>query len=131
MDDLVAVDAEQRGAEDLLSLSASTSTFMKPWVSPRSRARPTRVIGITPTSAGLPAGPHLGLAHADAAERRVDEEGIGRDAVGDPPLPPSSRLPATIWKSLYEVWVKAPRPLASPSAQTPGTLVRSSSSTVM
>ena len=37
------------------SVSASTSTFMKPWVSPRSRARPTRVIGITPTSAGLPA----------------------------------------------------------------------------
>ena len=33
---------------------------------------------------------------------------------------PSSRLAATISKSLYAVWVKAPRPLQSPSAQISG-----------
>jgi hypothetical protein len=32
---------------------------------------------------------------------------------------------------LYDVWVKAPRPLQSPSAQMLGTLARSSSSTSM
>ena len=41
-------------APRMRSLAASTSTFMKPCVSPRSLARPTRVIGITPTSAGVP-----------------------------------------------------------------------------
>ena len=32
----------------------------------------------------------------------------------------SSRFAATISKSLYAVWVNAPRPLQSPSAQMPG-----------
>ena len=59
------------------SLSASTSTFMKPCVSPRSLARPTRVIGIDADQRRLAARAHLGLAHADAAERRVDEERVG------------------------------------------------------
>ncbi|SHU10570.1 Uncharacterised protein [Mycobacteroides abscessus subsp. abscessus] len=43
----------------------------------------------------------------------------------------SRRFAATISKSLYEVCVKAPRPLQSPSAQIPGVLVRNWSSTVM
>ena len=40
-----------------------------------------------------------------------------------------NRFAATISKSLYAVWVNAPRPFTSPSAHTPSTLVRSSSST--
>ena len=71
------------------------------------------------------------LRHPGPPERRIDVEGVGRDAVAHRRGSPSSRFAATISKSLYEVWVKAPRPLQSPSAQMPGTLVRSSSSTTM
>src|SRR5262245_18517109 len=35
----------------------------------------------------------------------------------------SSKFAATISKSLYAVWVKAPLPLQSPSAQMPGAVV--------
>ena len=41
-------------APRMRSLAASTSTFIKPCVSPRSRALPTRVIGMVATRAGLP-----------------------------------------------------------------------------
>ncbi len=56
---------------------------MKPCVSPRSLARPTRVIGIVPTSAGVPRARTSRLGHADAPERRIDEERVGGDAVAD------------------------------------------------
>ena len=41
-------------APRICSVSASTTTFMKPWVSPFSTARPTRVIGRLPTNAFRP-----------------------------------------------------------------------------
>ena len=41
----------------------------------------------------------------------------------------SKRFAATTSKSFHEVWVNAPRPLTSPTAQMPGTLVRHWSST--
>ena len=59
---------------------------MKPCVSPFSMARPTRVIGRLATSSGRPRGPRLGLGHPDAAERRIDVERVGRNAVADPPV---------------------------------------------
>ena len=77
MDRLVAAGAEDGGAEDLF-VSASTTIFIRPCVSPFSTARPTRVIGRRPTSR-RPAGPaRLGLGHADPAERRIDVERVGR-----------------------------------------------------
>ena len=65
-------------------VSASTSTFMKPCVSPRSLARPTRVIGIVADERLDAFVAHLALGHAGAAERRVDEQRVGGDAVGHP-----------------------------------------------
>ena len=66
-------------------VSASTSAFMKPCVSPASRARPTRCIGILADQRLAPARPHLALGQADAAERRIDEERVAADAVADAP----------------------------------------------
>ena len=58
---------------------------MKPCVSPFSTARPTRVIGRLPSAAaGRWRAP--GLGHADAAERRIDVERVGRNAVADLPV---------------------------------------------
>ena len=58
----------------------------------------------------------------------------GQRAAGMRPLTrrcsPSSRLAATTSKSFYEVCVKAPRRLQSPSAQMAGTLVARVSPTV-
>ena len=76
--------AEDRGAEDLASSPASATTFISPCVSPFSTARPTRVIGRRETRSGRPARARLGLGHADAAERRIDVERVGGDAVADP-----------------------------------------------
>ena len=61
---------------------SSTWILRKPCVSPFSTARATRVIGRLPTSALMPALLDLGLAHADAPERRVGVERVDRDAVG-------------------------------------------------
>ena len=55
---------------------------MKPAVSPFSTARLTLVIGRVPTRTAAAGGAGLGLRHADAAERRVGEEGVGGQAVG-------------------------------------------------
>jgi hypothetical protein len=64
VDDLVALDAEQRGAEDALGLGVDE--HLHEALRLAALAGPAdRVIGIVPTSAGLPR-PHLGLAHADA-----------------------------------------------------------------
>ncbi len=57
---------------------------MKPCVSPFSTARATRVIGRWPTRSAPPARARLGLGHAGAAERRIDVERVGGDAVADP-----------------------------------------------
>ena len=53
MYDLVAFDAEQRRAQEAFALGIH-ETFMKPCVSPRSRARPTRLMGIFAISALRP-----------------------------------------------------------------------------
>ena len=57
---------------------------MKPWVSPFSTARPTLVMGRVPIRAGLPELRTSRFGQADAAERRVDVEGVAGDAVADP-----------------------------------------------
>ena len=62
--------------------------------------------------------------HPGAAKWRIGEERVGRDAIAHRRGSWSSRFAATISKSLHEVCVNAPRPLQSPIAQTPETLVR-------
>jgi hypothetical protein len=64
VNDLVGLDAEQRRADDLprLLVSSSTRISMKPSVSARSRARPTRDIARRPTSVRRP------VARASLAE---------------------------------------------------------------
>ena len=54
---------------------------MKPWVSPFSMARPTRVMGRMPTSARLPDFRTSASVIPALPQWRVDIKGIGRDAV--------------------------------------------------
>ena len=76
---------------------------MKPCVSPFSTARPTLVMGRLPISAFRPLLQNLGLGHPGAAQRRIDVQRIGRNAVAHPRGSLSRRFAATISKSLYEV----------------------------
>ena len=132
VDRLVAADAEDRGAEDRVGCRASTTTLMKPCVSPFSTARPTRVIGRMPIRTAWPFGAGLGLGQADPAERRIDVERVDRNAVAAPCAARRRAGSRRRFRSRCRtVWVKAPRPLQSPSAQMCGTLVLSSSSTTM
>ena len=55
---------------------------MKPCVSPFSTARATRVIGALADQRAQAGFADLGLAHADAAERRIGVQRVRRDAVG-------------------------------------------------
>ena len=104
---------------------------MKPCVSPASRARPTRVIGMRAISAGLP----LARTSFSLMPMRASGGSVNRAYTGMRWLTRrgslSNRFALTISKSLYDVCVKAPRPLQSPRAQTPAALVlRNWSSTV-
>ena len=128
MDGLVAPHSENRGAEDRVGVAVNHD-FYKSLRFPLldstadARHRPAAYRG----PRGL--GPGLGLCQADPAKRRIDIEGVNGNAVAHLPVAPSSKFAAAISKSLYEVWVKAPRRLQSPSAQMWGTLVFRVSST--
>ena len=84
MNDLVTADTGDRGAEDL-SVSASTTIFMKPCVSAFSTARPTRVMGHTPTNAFRPDSPGPGRPSFRPAQRRIDIEGVRGYPIADTP----------------------------------------------
>ena len=64
-------------------VSASTTTFMKPCVSPFSTARPTLVIGRLPTNAFRPDSRTWSTVMPGPAQRRVDVERVGGHAVAD------------------------------------------------
>jgi hypothetical protein len=73
----------------------------------------------------------LSLGDAGAAERRIDVEGVGWNAIAHAPPLALQEIPSDNLKVAQKVWAKVPRPLQSPSAQMSGALVRSSSSTTM
>ena len=86
MNDLVAPGPEQRGAEDLLALGIGQHlhepgcfAFFDGTADAGHRARRDQ--------GGLAAVPYLGLRHSRPAERRIDIERIGRNAVADPARP--------------------------------------------
>src|ERR1700730_12059678 len=66
-------------------VSASAIAVMKPCVSPFSMARPTRVIGTAADEERTAGRTRLRLSNADAAERRIDVESVGRNAIVHPP----------------------------------------------
>ena len=67
-----------RRAENSLRVSASTTTFMKPWSRPSRRRGRRGSSAACRRGAASPGCACLGLGHADAAERRVDVERVGR-----------------------------------------------------
>ena len=129
VDRLVALDAENGGAENLLRVSVDDDFH--------EAERFVSLDGATDSShrtladeEGSTKGTRLRLGEPRASEGRIDvERTAGNSVVEMRRGSSSSRFAAAISKSLYEVWVKAPRPLQSPSAQMPATLVRSWSST--
>ena len=87
VDRLVAARCPGTSRRGSASVSASTSIFMKPCgLALLEGARDVLHGDRWPTSARRPAPAHLGLGHAGAAERRIDEERIGGDAVADAAL---------------------------------------------
>ena len=82
VDDLVAFDAEQRGAEDALALGIDEHLHEALRLAALPGAADARHRHHA-DQRRLAARAHLGLAHADAAERRVGEERVRRDAVAD------------------------------------------------
>ena len=85
VDDLVALDAEQRCAEDELAFGVDQHFH--------EALRLAALLGSADAlhrhhadESRLAARAHLRLAHADPAERRVDEERIGAQAVADAAL---------------------------------------------
>src|SRR5437762_14235672 len=70
-------------APRIFRVSASTTIFINPCVSPFSIARPTRLIGRCAPSSGRPPARAWGIGQADPAERRIDIKHIAEDAVAD------------------------------------------------
>ena len=72
---------------------------------------------------GLAGLADLRFRHAGAAERRIRVKRISGDPVAHAPLIVIEKVGRPISKSFHDVCVNAPRPLQSPIAQIPGTLV--------
>jgi hypothetical protein len=86
VNDLVAPGPEQRGTEDLLAVDVgqdlhepSRFAFFDGTADAGHRARRNQ--------GRLAAALHLGLRHSRPAERRIDIERVGRNAVADPARP--------------------------------------------
>jgi hypothetical protein len=71
-------------APSISSVFASTTIFMKPWVSPFSTARSTLVMGRLPTSALRPVLRTSASVRPARPSGGVDVQRIGRDAIAHP-----------------------------------------------
>ena len=107
-------------APRIASVSASTTIFMSPCVSPFSTARPTRVIGRLATRRLAPALARLCLRHPGPAERRIDVQRVGGDAIAHAARIVLEQVGGDDLAVVVRVCVNAPWPLQSPSAQIPG-----------
>ena len=129
VDDLVAVDSQDRRAENLLALGVDDDLHeaLRLALLDRSPDLRHRAFADEDLLAGRL---RRGLGHADAAERRIDEQGIGVDPVSHPaPIAVEQVGRDDLVVVVRRVRERAP-PVAVPRAQMPGTLVRSSSSTM-
>ena len=82
--DLVALDAEQRRPEDQPRLAVDQHLHEAPGLAALAGAPDPRHRQVAHERRPARRA-HLRLGHADAAQRRIGEQGVGRDAVGNAP----------------------------------------------
>ena len=130
MDGLVASDAENGRAEDRVGVAVDHD-FHEPFrFAFLDRAADA---GHWPAADAdrMAFGPGFGLGQADPAERRIDIERVNGNAVAHLARGAVEQVRRGDLEIIVRVWVKAPRPLQSPSAQMCGTLVFKDSSTTI